>query len=197
MGLNGMFSWQWPALYLSVFIFWVFVILLSIFALIPAYSHAYPRLLPRLSAPIHAYPRLSQLTPTYFRLLPLMLMHKYRRKNDKSHILSSLCHPSEMEAHTIIYSSLTLQAMSTLTPNYPWSVGLSNVTSNTCPLYGQKQSIDSSSYNWHLLADWSIIVESLPLSTVPHVLFWKVKRAVRPWMNKKLLVLRMTAESDS
>ena len=45
----------------------VFAILLSIFALTPAYSHAYPRLLPLTPVPIHACSR----------LFPLLLMRNY------------------------------------------------------------------------------------------------------------------------
>ena len=55
---------------------WVFVILLSIFALTPA--------------PIRAYSR----------LLPLMLMHKYRRENDKSqHMCYAAFSPQLVQTH--------------------------------------------------------------------------------------------------
>ena len=44
-------------------------------------------------------PRLSALTPAYSRLRPLMLMHKYRRENDKSPIAQSRCnHSLELSA---------------------------------------------------------------------------------------------------
>ena len=64
----------------------IFVILLLIFALTPKpirnYYLAYPRSLPLTLA----HSRTLPLAPAHSRSLPLILMHKYRRENDKSQI---------------------------------------------------------------------------------------------------------------
>ena len=52
---------------------------------------------------------------------------------------------------------------------HPRTEGLRNITSNTAPLGGLAQVIDSSRYKPQALSDWSIIIESLPLSTVSPV----------------------------
>ena len=63
---------------------------------LPFFSR-YSRLIP------HLPPRLHVLTPAYSHLLPLMLMHKYRRQNDKS---PALFPPSPVAIIKVLKSQL-------------------------------------------------------------------------------------------